>query len=169
MNGPRLTLRIRRSIYFQVVVVKNVCIFKFNILCPIVIESQVISCVSNCRQYTITADTLSPPCCIQASKQTGRPTAAAATTTNTSSVDYANNPYNTVTSALLKLETTTLTESILPRLQYISCLFSIPTLMFLSSPFPITTKQLTHPPSPPNQDPKTYIFLSDWQVVGSRS
>jgi hypothetical protein len=41
--------------------------------------------------------------------------------------------------------------------------------MFLSSPFLITIKQLTHPPSPPNQDPKTYIFLSDWQVVGSRS
>jgi hypothetical protein len=41
--------------------------------------------------------------------------------------------------------------------------------MFLSSPFPIAMKQLTHPPSPPNQDPKTYIFLSDWQVVGSRS
>ena len=65
----------------------------------ILIKSQIISCVSKSRQYTITADTLSPPRCIQASKQTGR-TAAVATTTHTSSVDYANNPYNTVTSAL---------------------------------------------------------------------
>ena len=81
----------------------------------ILIKSQVISCVSKCRRYTITADTLSPPRCIQASKQTGR-TTAVATTMHTSSVDYANNPYDTVTSALLKQETTTLTESILPRL-----------------------------------------------------
>jgi hypothetical protein len=64
----------------------------------------------------ITADTLLQHRRIQASEQTGRTAAVATTTTNTSSVDYANNPYNTVTSAQLKLASTTLTESILPRL-----------------------------------------------------
>lgn len=102
----------RTSIYITVQTFYNVFILMF---CVNSSKSQVISCLYKCRQYTITADTLSPSRCIQASKQTGR-TAAVATTTHTSSVDYANNPYNTVTSALLKLETTTLTESILPRL-----------------------------------------------------
>jgi len=130
----------------------------------ILIKSQVISCVYKCRQYTITADTLSPTRCIQASKQTGR-TAAVATTTHTSSVDYANNPYNTVTSALLKLQTTTLTVNP-PEIvvHFLSFLYTHSHVSFLPLP---QRHETADPPTITTQSrPKDLHFLVG--LAGSR-